>query len=415
MDYLDKQKIVLKYMAVFAAAAVMLTAAFFFLRWLFMPDYTVLGASDNAIAAFNGETDKKLELYKYSQNPYISIINKTIPTAEVCYESSYQCEMSGLAAAAFSRFTDGMHANLDDPLTYFNFVFSAFSDKKAYEQVSSVQQVPPSVTNFEEAPEGEIYFSEEDEYSSGGEAGGQAGTGQPAEGTTTTAEGVDYNNMPDPAKVELANKDPQILIYHTHATESYMPNTSGNYHTLDEKYNMIPVGDRMTKVLESKYKYRVIHDETYHDKESYAYSYANSLMTVKKQTSSNRSIKVILDIHRDAFAVSGEAEKKSRKNEYTVTINGKKAARVMLVVGKANPNYPELEKFAVYIKKKMDKLYPGLFLKIDTKQRSKYNQYFSNYSMLIEVGCMLNTTEEAQYTGELMGNVIGEVLKDLKE
>lgn len=62
----------------------------------------------------------------------------------------------------------------------------------------------------------------------------------------------------------------------------------------------------------------------------------------------------------------------------------------------------------------MDKLYPGLYLKTE-RANSKYNQYFSNYSMLIEIGCMLNTAEEANYSAELMGNVMGEVLMELQE
>jgi len=63
----------------------------------------------------------------------------------------------------------------------------------------------------------------------------------------------------------------------------------------------------------------------------------------------------------------------------------------------------------------MDKLYPGLFYKIDIKSRGKYNLYFSNHSMLVEVGCMLNTIEEAQYSAELFARVMGEVINDLKE
>jgi stage II sporulation protein P len=126
-------------------------------------------------------------------------------------------------------------------------------------------------------------------------------------------------------------------------------------------------------------------------------------------------LKVILDLHRDAFEVRTEAEKAAKKAEYTTTINNKNAARIMLVIAKGNPNYAELEKFAVYLKKKMDKLYPGLYLKIDVKGRGKYNQYFSNHSMLVEIGCMLNTIEEAKYSAQLFGRVLGEVIKDLEE
>jgi stage II sporulation protein P len=87
----------------------------------------------------------------------------------------------------------------------------------------------------------------------------------------------------------------------------------------------------------------------------------------------------------------------------------------MLVIGQSNPNYTELKKFAVYVQKEMDKLYPGLFMKIVTKPGKKYNQYYLDHSLLIEVGCTLNTDAEAKYSAELMGNVIGEALKNLEQ
>jgi hypothetical protein len=35
--------------------------------------------------------------------------------------------------------------------------------------------------------------------------------------------------------------------------------------------------------------------------------------------------------------------------------------------------------------------------------------------MLVEVGCSYNTIEEANYTAQLVGNVIGDVIKDLEK
>ena len=40
-----------------------------------------------------------------------------------------------------------------------------------------------------------------------------------------------------------------------------------------------------------------------------------------------------------------------------------------------------------------------------------YNEYLCNGSLLIEVGTDANTIEEAEYTAELLGNVLYEVLK----
>lgn len=423
VDWLNKKWL----FALFVILAV--AVLFFFFRWLYTPDtYTSVHRSEmnpsdsnstDAVEVFNYDIEKRLKLVEYSNNLTIQLLNTVITSAKVSYERDYGCPMPGLLASTTSSMTDGLHTDLSNPITYLNMAFTAFSQYDpatlAYAGNSSSEPTsntaPPNVTNFEDAPEGAIYFSEEDEYNAEGLMPGQ----QPLTPAGTQASQIVEETVGLPGKIELAKKSPQVLIYHSHAMESYMPSTEGNYHTLNEKYNVVGVGNALVKVLQDKYKLNVVHDKTYHDKQSYAYSYANSLVTVKNNLSRYTSLKVILDLHRDAFDVKTEAEKKAKKAEYTATINKKSAARIMLVIAKGNPNYAELEKFAVYLKKKMDKLYPGLFMKIDVKSRGKYNQYFSNHSMLVEIGSMLNTTEEARYSAELFGKVLGEVIKDLEE
>lgn len=405
---------------------VLLTAAaiFFFFTWLYTPEPYLSGGgvdsvqsetdSSEAVEVFNYDIEKRLKLEEYAGNLYIQLINSVITSAKVGYEYDYGYAMPGLLASTMSNITDGLHTDAGNPITYLNIAFTAFSqyDPAVIAYMNNDPNVHggelPSITNFEDAPEGAIYFTEEDEYASEGMEGQPLfPTGQPNQ--------INEDNVPAPGKIEIAGKSPQILIYHSHATESYMPNTDGNYHTLTEKYNVVSVGNILAKNLQDKYKYRVLHDTTYHDKASYAYSYRNSLETIKKYLNKYNSLKVILDVHRDAFNAKTDADKMAKKAEYTATVNGKKAAKIMLVIGGANPNYKELEKFAVYIKKKMDKLYPGLFMKITVQKNMKYNQYFSNHSMLVEVGCMLNTNEEARYSAELLSKVLDEVIKDLKE
>lgn len=416
VDWLNKKWL----FAFFAIISVI--SLFLFLRWLYTPDtYSSEDGSNSteAVEAFSNDIEKRFKLEEYSGNLSIQLLNTVITSAKVSYESDYSCPMPGLIASAASGLTDGLHTDISNPITYLNFAFTAFSqyDLEDFNSIGANSNDPTgntstdNITDFEDAPEGAIYFSEEDEYSSEGVAPVE----QPSTNTVAQPSQIAESTIGMPGKVALDKKSPQVLVYHTHSTESYMPNTAGNYHTTSEKYNVLLVGNEFAKVLQDKYKYKVIHDTTKHDIESYAYSYGNSLKTVQSNINKYKSLKIILDLHRDAFDAKTDAVKKARKAEYTATINKKNAARIMLVIAKGNPNYAELEKFAVYIKKKMDKLYPGLFMKIDVKSRGKYNQYFSNHSMLVEVGCMLNTTEEARYSAELFAKVMGEVLNDLKE
>jgi stage II sporulation protein P len=392
---------------------------FLFLKWLHSPE-PYLGESGGSLTdtaeVFSYDVEKRLRLEEYSNNIYIQMLNIVMTGVKVNYEKEYGCPMPGLIESAVSRITDGLHTDAGNPITYLNFTFTAFSqyDPSLFTYAEAGGSgTAPNITDFEDVPEGAIYFSEEDEYKAEELINGQ----QPFASTGSQISQIAEDSIGMPGEIALDSKSPQILIYHSHSTESYMPNTAGNYHTQNDKYNVVAVGSRLAKELEDKYKYKVLHDKTKHDKESYAYSYANSLQTIKNSINKYKSIKVIIDLHRDAFDAEKAtfAEKTAKKAEYTTSINGKRAARIMLVIAKENPNYAELEKFAVYIKKKMDKLYPGLFLKIDVKSRGKYNLYFSNHSMLVEIGCMLNTIEEAQYSAELFARVIGEVINDLKE
>lgn len=346
-------------------------------------------------------------------NIFIFILNNTMPALKVAYEGYKGVDVDGINGFITDEIASLPSRFLKNPLNFFKFSYSGFLeiDEDKLSASQAMGEGIPDIKSFSDVPEGDIYFSEEDEYTAEELENfdhllNNEGSNEPVEEYAP--------NIPSPDKVELSKNSPQILIYHSHATESYMPNTASNYHTLTEKYNVVSVGSTLAKVLQDKYKYKVIHDKTYHDKDSYAYSYSNSLATIKKHMSKYSSIKVIIDIHRDAFPAENERVKAARKSDYTVNINGKKAARVMLVIGNKNPNYSELEKFAAYIKKKMDTLYPGLYLKTE-RANAKYNQYFSNYSILIEIGCMLNTIEEAHYSAELMGNVLGEVLNELRE
>ncbi len=410
-----KQKIMRKYI-VLLAIGIAIALAFTILPGIMRKssqasaEIEPIEEADEVAEVFNTYKEQNIKLIDYSKNFFVHILNGVMPAAKVSYEKSTGGKLPDFFTSALSSLADGANLDLANPRTYFKFVYTAFSQYDPPEDTVAIDDKAtlPDITDFENAPEGAIYFKEDQEYIL--EQQEQSPINNEGGGIVTEApsEAVD-----DPEKLAFEKKAPEVFIYHSHTSESYMPISTGNFHTMDDKYNVLSVGRIMTQVLEKQYKYKVLHDKTYHDTVSYAYSYANSLISLKENINKHKSLKVFLDVHRDGFSSSLKQEQiDERKKGYTVKVDKKDAARVMLVIGKQNPNYEELEKFAVYIKKKMDKLYPGLFLRIDKKD-AKYNQYVSDYSMLIEIGCSYNTIEEANYTAELMGIVMGEVLKDL--
>ncbi|WP_243116523.1 stage II sporulation protein P [Marinisporobacter balticus] len=216
------------------------------------------------------------------------------------------------------------------------------------------------------------------------------------------------SSIKKPNQVKLDMNKPTIFIYHTHATESYMPEEIGNFHSLKRKYTVRAVGDQLSEYLSNK-GYKVIHDDTMHDYPSYQQSYVRSLETLRKNLKKNTSLKIIFDIHRDAAPNNDTA----RTNSY-VTINGEKVAKFSIVVGTGNENAEKLMILAKYIKAKSDERYPGLAKKTITKPY-KFNQFNSDYYALIEIGNTANYIDEAVRTTKYVGEILDQVIKDINK
>ena len=212
---------------------------------------------------------------------------------------------------------------------------------------------------------------------------------------------------------------PQVLILHTHTSESYMDKDQGFYYesfyprSTDYNKNVTRVGDAIAKRLRSN-KIETIHDLTYHDNPSYNGSYSRSAETINNILSTYPSIQVVLDIHRDSI---GNNEK--GKVKPTFKVNGKKAAQIMIISGcdlDGSMNFPDWEynlRFALRIQKEAENMYPGMTRPMFFGE-FRYNMNLTHGSLLIEVGTDANTLEESVRTGELLGDVLTNVLNDLE-
>lgn len=193
-----------------------------------------------------------------------------------------------------------------------------------------------------------------------------------------------------------AQEGPQILILHTHATEAYTPDggdtylPSDNSRTLDEGQNMLRVGDEMERVF-TEMGLNVIHDRSLYDYPKYAGAYSRSGAGVKEYLERYPTVKLVLDVHRDAL-VGGDGT----VYKVVTDIDGVKTAQVMLVVGsgEGHPNWEKNLTLAAKLQKNLDTLYPTLARPMTLRQ-SVYNQNLSAGSLLVEVGSHGNTLQEA--------------------
>jgi stage II sporulation protein P len=209
--------------------------------------------------------------------------------------------------------------------------------------------------------------------------------------------------------------DVQVLIMHTHTTESYMPfdvgyyNTDWNTRSDNPDENTVAVG-RIIKDKLTKAGIKTVQSEKIHDKE-YTGAYEKSEKTVKAYLKKYPKIQVVLDIHRDAITYDDGTKLKP-----TIEINGKNAAQIMIINGCEEgdiTDYPDWEVnmiFALKLQKELEDKYPGLARPLYFAIK-KYNQHLTHGSILIEMGSEANTLDEAKYSAELLSDCLISLLK----
>lgn len=236
--------------------------------------------------------------------------------------------------------------------------------------------------------------------------------------TSLSAQKIADNVQKRPDFKIATDGTPQVLIMHTHATESYQPvlrdwfSKDYNSRTTDNTKNMTRIGDEIENQLKSA-GIGVIHNKTLHDYPSYNGAYERSAVTVKQILKENPTIKVVLDVHRDAIQPNANT-----MIAPVVEINGRSAAQVMIISGCDNgkmnmPNYMENLKFSAALQSTMEGSYKGLTRPILFDYR-KYNQNLTTGSILLEMGGHANTLDEAIYAGELVGRSLVKLLLELK-
>ncbi len=205
----------------------------------------------------------------------------------------------------------------------------------------------------------------------------------------------------------------EVLILHTHTTESYMSYNRNYYtatdssHSNDETKNMVAIGTVFEKKLTAA-GIKVIHSKVVHDYPSYSGSYDKSSETINAVLKEYPTVKIVLDLHRDSIA-----DGSGGKIKPVVSIGGKDAAQVMLVMGNNFSTWKNNFSLAVRFHQTMQVMYPGLARPISLYNKT-YNQNLSNGAMLIEVGTDANTLEEALYGAQLCSNALVSLLNTLK-
>lgn len=210
--------------------------------------------------------------------------------------------------------------------------------------------------------------------------------------------------------IDICGAEPEVLIMHTHTTECFSGDEMAgkSERTTDEMKNMCAVGAVIADTLE-ELGIHCVHDKTIHDYPTYQGSYTRALKTITRNIEEYPTIKVVLDIHRDAYIYSDGS-----KLRVAAKIDGEDAAQVMLVLGTDSmglyhPYWKKNLALACKIQNAAEIMYPGLMRPIDLR-RERFNMHVTTGSLLIEVGSNGNTLAEAERSAKLLARCIAAAL-----
>ena len=206
-----------------------------------------------------------------------------------------------------------------------------------------------------------------------------------------------------PLEWDLFSEEPAVLILHTHTTESYTRQgenyrETSSWRTLDENYNMVAIGDLVAEILREN-GISVIHEKTLHDYPSYSGSYLRSRQSLRDALKENGSIRLVLDLHRDA---AGEGVDQMRT---LAEVDGAPSAQLMVVVGTNHDNYEENLSLGLKLHVQLEQQASGIMRPLQLRPQ-RFNQDLSSGALLIEVGAAGNSHKEASIAAEKLAEAI---------
>ena len=216
-----------------------------------------------------------------------------------------------------------------------------------------------------------------------------------------------YKNSIEKEVIKETNK-PIIYLYNTHQKEEYAPTTYAefsvnptviiNNYILEDIFN--------SNGYETFVESNSIKDILNQNNWKYYESYKASRILLEQSIIDNPTLKYFIDIHRDSLP----------KDRTTITINDKKYATILFIIGMENENYQENLEFTNKISNKITEKYPnlskGIYKKSGPGVNGIYNQDFNPKTILIEIGGFENTTSEVLNTSLAFAECFMEVINE---
>ena len=222
-----------------------------------------------------------------------------------------------------------------------------------------------------------------------------------------------FSKLPDASGQEGVQY--KVLIYHTHASESFADSRPG---VIED--TVVGVGSYLTKLLSEQYGIPTYHDETIYDvidgQLDRSKAYENSFNGISKILADNPSIEVVIDLHRDGI---------DEETHLVTEVNGKPTAKIMFLNGVSrsdlngdigyleNPNKLSNLAFSFQLYLAGKEAYGDYVRKIYVRSL-RYNLHVMPKAALIEAGAQNNTLEEEMNAMEPLAAMLDKVLRNPK-
>ncbi|MBE3598232.1 MAG: stage II sporulation protein P [Limnochordaceae bacterium] len=199
-----------------------------------------------------------------------------------------------------------------------------------------------------------------------------------------------------------------VAVYHTHTSEMYRtpdfhPSDPLEYHrfgTTDT--GVVRVGKALVDALNAL-GIPAVHITTIHDYPSHDLAYVRSMETARALVERYPSLRLLIDLHRDAPQEGGDLE---------TSVDGESVAQLALVVGTGRDGAEEKSNLAVAraLAAELDSRFPGLLRRLILRPGRYYNQQVHPGALLIEVGSYRSQEAAARRSALLLAQGIAALL-----
>jgi stage II sporulation protein P len=161
---------------------------------------------------------------------------------------------------------------------------------------------------------------------------------------------------------------------------------------------MLAIGQQLQALL-AEQNITALQDRNLYDYPSYNGSYTRAREAIAEYLENYPSIRLVLDLHRDASADTGSQMRTAAR------MGDAASAQLMIVLGTNHENYEDNLSLGLKLHAQLEETYPGIMRPLQLRAQ-RFNQDLCPGALLIEVGAAGNSHGEARMATQALAEAI---------